>query len=171
MVEREQPVLARVDLERDVIETGCGAHAGVGERHAGLLRVGGELEQHHVVMLVVDPHEADRAAEVRRAPASGDLEAEHAAIEFDRAVDVADVNADMPDTTEANGHAVPLWALARLRVACGKEYSGSPSGEIGVLSAAARRDALTRLRTSFSLSLVWSCLGPPRSPTVSEFSH
>src|SRR5262249_16030827 len=107
VVEREQPVLARVDLERDVIEARRRAHARISERDPRLLHVRRQLEQHHVVMLVVDAHEADGAAEVRRPPAARALETQDGGIEFDRSVDVADVNADVPDAIEANGHAGP----------------------------------------------------------------
>jgi hypothetical protein len=113
VIEREQPVLTRVDLESDVIDAGCRAMPRVDERNAGLLRVLGKLEQDDVVMFVVDAHEADRTAELRRAPVSGHLEAEHLAIKLDRAADVADMNADVPDPAEANGHGCPLCLRAR----------------------------------------------------------
>jgi hypothetical protein len=148
VVEREQPVLARVDLERDVIEAGRGPHARIDERDAGRLHVRRELEQHHVMMLVVDPHEADRPAEVRRPPAAGDLQAQHLAIEIDRAIDVADVNADVAYPAEANAHAVSPSFRRRDRVArLGRGWNRR-------LVAIGRRAAatqLTRSRTSFSL--------------------
>ena len=105
MVERLEPILARIDLEGDVIEAGGLALGGVGQDDARLPRVLGQFEENDVVMLVVDAHEADRPAEVRRPPAPGQLEAQHLAIEREGAVDVADVNADVPDAIETNSHA------------------------------------------------------------------
>src|SRR5215467_6292397 len=67
-------------------------------------------------MLVVDAHETDRAPEIGRPPASGQLETEHLAIKVDGAIGVADVDADMADPAETNTHGTPSL-LPRLRSA------------------------------------------------------
>src|SRR6476660_8340943 len=66
MVERKEPVLARVDLEGDVIEARGSADTGVARWDACLPHVLRKLEQHHIVMLVVDAHEANGAPELGR---------------------------------------------------------------------------------------------------------
>ena len=97
MVERQEPVLPRVDLEGDVIETRRSADTGVGRCDACLPYVLGKLEQHDIVVLLVDAHEANGAPEVGRTPTPRYLETQHLAIEVDGAIDIADMNANMPD--------------------------------------------------------------------------
>src|SRR5262249_11709376 len=97
MVERQEPVLARVDLESDVIEAGGSADAGVSRCDACLPHIFRKLEQHHVVVLVVDAHEANGAPEVGRTPTPRYLETQHLAIEVDGAIDVVDMDANVPN--------------------------------------------------------------------------
>src|SRR5262245_32247686 len=97
MVERQEPVLARVDLESDVIEARGSADAGVGRCDACLPHVLRKLEQHHIVVLVVDAHEANGSPEVGRTPTPRYLETQHLAIEVDRAIDIADMDANVPN--------------------------------------------------------------------------
>src|ERR1700738_3394309 len=52
MVERQEPVLARVDLESDVIKTRRSADTGIGRCDACLPHILRKLKQHHIVMLV-----------------------------------------------------------------------------------------------------------------------
>src|SRR5262249_16306596 len=88
MIEGQEPSLARVDLERDVIEAWGSADAGVGRCDACLPHVLRKLEQHHIVVLVVDAHEANGPPEVGRTPTPRYLETQHLAIEVDRAIDI-----------------------------------------------------------------------------------
>src|SRR6516225_4628447 len=60
------------------------------------------------MVLVVDAHEADGAPEVGRPPAPGYLESQHLAIKVDGAIDIADLDADVPDPAQMNAHAVLL---------------------------------------------------------------
>src|SRR5438552_107823 len=60
MVERQEPVLARVDFESDVIETRRGADAGIGRRDC-LPHILRKFKQYHIVMLVFDAHETNGA--------------------------------------------------------------------------------------------------------------
>src|SRR5262245_19897684 len=97
MVERPKPVLARVDLEGDVVEARGSADTGIDRCDASLSHVLRKLEQHHIVVFVVDTHEAYGAAEVRWTPAPCHLQTQHLAIEIDGAIDVTDMDADVPD--------------------------------------------------------------------------
>jgi hypothetical protein len=95
MVERQEPVLARVNFKGDVIEARRSTGAGIGRGEAGLLHILRELKQHHIVVLVFDAHEANRAPEVGWAPTPRYLEAKHLAIEVDGAIDITDMDANM----------------------------------------------------------------------------
>src|SRR5262245_2914150 len=97
MVERQEPVLTRVDLESDVIEARGFADARVGRCDTCLPHVLRKLEQHHIVVLVVDAHEANGAPEVGRTPTPRYLETQPLAIEVDRAIDIADMDANVPN--------------------------------------------------------------------------
>src|ERR1700730_2929506 len=108
MVERHEPVLPRVDLEGDVIETRRSADTGVSRCHACLPHVLGKLEQHNIVVLVVDAHEANGAPEVGGTPTPRYLETQNLAIKVDGATDIADMYANVADPAEMNAHAFPL---------------------------------------------------------------
>jgi hypothetical protein len=65
------------------------------------------------VVLVVDAHEANGAPEVRRPPTPRYLETQHLAIEVDGAIDVADMDANVPNPAKVNAHAILLNSRLR----------------------------------------------------------
>src|SRR5271166_1562543 len=108
VLDRPEPVLARINLEGDVIEArGC-ADTGVGRRDACLPHVRRKLEQDHIVVLVIDAHEANGSPEVGRTPTPRYLEPQHLAIKVDGPIDVADMDANVPDPAQMNAHALLL---------------------------------------------------------------
>src|SRR6516162_6682149 len=106
VVEGQEPVFPRVDLEGNVIEAGALAPRGIARRDAGLSGVLRQLEQHDIVVFVVNAHEAHGSPDVGGTPTPRDLETQHLAIEVDGAIDVADLDADVPDAIEMNAHSV-----------------------------------------------------------------
>jgi len=90
-----------------VIEAGGFAHTGTGRCDANLPYVL-QLEQDHIVVLVLDAHETNGTPEVGGTPTPRYLEAKHLAIEVDGAIDITDMDANMSYPAYTDTHAFLL---------------------------------------------------------------
>ena len=111
MVEGAQPLLARVELKGDVLDADVPAVGGIRGIEALGVDVLGQLEQHQVVMLVVDAHEADRPEGFGLPPVAGELQADDLPVELERALDYfTRAIAIQPDFAHAHAAIAEVYA-------------------------------------------------------------
>src|SRR5262249_31480185 len=90
--ERLQPLVAAVDFERNVLERVVPDVAVLGSD------LGGMREQHDIVVIIAKAHEGHLPAPKR--PAPGQREPQDVPVPRQRAVEIRNMDADMPDATD-----------------------------------------------------------------------